>query len=58
MRGLLTALLCWASAHLVLPSRRWRPRWGDLGFALLVVGLLAGAYLLRWWWDVPPPKQF
>ena len=22
--GLLTALLCWLSAHLVLPNRRWR----------------------------------
>src|SRR5690606_22964953 len=38
--GLLTTLLCWFSSHLALPSRRWRPRWSDLGFALALAGLL------------------
>ena len=56
--GLLTALLCWVGAHLVLPNRRWRPRWSDLGFLLVVTGLLALAYFTRTWWHIPAPKQF
>lgn len=56
--ALLTALLCWLSAHLVLPNRRWRPRWSDLGFLLLVAGLVAAAYLTRAWWSIPAPQQF
>lgn len=56
--ALLTALLCWASAHLMLSNRRWRPRWSDLGFVLLVGGLLALASLSRAWWYVLPPPQF
>ena len=56
--GLLTVILCWVSAHTVRPSRRWRLRWGDLGFALLVLAFLVGAYLARGWWAVPGPNQF
>lgn len=56
--ALLTVLLCWASAHLVLPNRRWRPRWSDLGFALLTAAIGAGIYLSRGWWYVLPPPQF
>lgn len=56
--ALLTTLLCWLSAHLVLPNRRWRPRWGDLGFLLLVAGLLGAAYLGQGWWNIPAPRQF
>ncbi len=56
--GLLTTLLCWLSTHLVLPNRRWRPRWSDLGFLLVVVGFLAVAYLTQGWWHIPAPKQF
>jgi ABC-type transport system involved in multi-copper enzyme maturation permease subunit len=56
--GLLTALLCWLSAHMVLPNRRWRLRWSDLGFLLLVVAILVVAYLTQSWWHIPPPKQF
>jgi hypothetical protein len=56
--GLLTLLLCWVSAHLVLPNRRWRLRWSDLGFLLLMAGLLALIYLSQSWWHVAAPKQF
>lgn len=56
--GLLTVLLCWVSAHLVLPHRRWRPRWSDLGFAATVAAILALVYLTRSWWYVLPPQQF
>lgn len=56
--GLLTLLICWASSHLVLPARRWRPRWSDLGFAGLVLAAVAGIVASRAWWDVPPPPQF
>jgi ABC-2 type transport system permease protein len=56
--ALLTALLCWLSAHLVLPRRRWRPRWNDLGFALLVAGLLVIGWLSRSWWQIMPPAAF
>ncbi len=56
--SLLTVFLCWISSHLVLPNRRWRPRWSDLGFALLLAALLAGGYLTQSWWNVPPPAQF
>jgi ABC-type transport system involved in multi-copper enzyme maturation permease subunit len=55
---LLTALLCWVSSHLVLPSRRWRPRWGDLGFLVVVVGLGVLVLATRSWWDIPAPRQF
>lgn len=55
---LLTALLCWLSSHLVLPRHRWRPRWSDLGFALLVAGLIAAALLSRSWWYIEPPRPF
>jgi ABC-2 type transport system permease protein len=56
--ALLTVLLCWLSAHLVLPSRRWRPRWSDLGFLLLLAGLVAVAYLTESWWNIPAPRPF
>jgi ABC-type transport system involved in multi-copper enzyme maturation permease subunit len=55
--ALLTTLLCWASAHLVLPHRRWRPRWGDLGFVAALAGLLLLAYMSRGWWHVPAPES-
>lgn len=55
--ALLTVVLCWLSAHLVLPHRRWRPRWGDLGFVLLVAAIGATIVLTRWWWEVLPPVQ-
>lgn len=54
---ILTTLLCWMSAHLVLPNRRWRPRWSDLGFLLLLGGLLGLAYLTRNWWYLEAPIQ-
>lgn len=54
---LLTVLLCWLSAHMVLPSRRWRPRWSDLGFLALAAGLTALMLLTRWWWAVPAPRM-
>ncbi len=53
--GLLTVLLCWISAHLVLPRRRWRPRRSDVSFALLLLALLLLAWLVREWWYVLPP---
>lgn len=56
--ALLTTLLCWLSAHLALPSRRWRPRWSDLGFALALGALLALTWISRGWWYVIPPPQF
>lgn len=56
--GLLTLLLCWLSAHLVLPNRRWHPRWSDLGFLLLVAGMAALIYLTRGWWNIPAPRPF
>ena len=55
--GLLTLILCWLSTHLVLPFRRWRPRWSDLGFLLMLVGLLALAYITRGWWNIAAPGQ-
>lgn len=56
--ALLTALICWLSAHLVLPNRRWRPRWSDLGFLALVLALGAAAYLSSAWWHIAAPRQF
>jgi len=52
---LLTTLLCWLSAHMMLPNRRWRPRWSDLGFAAAVAGLVALAWFTRSWWYIAPP---
>lgn len=54
--ALLTTLLCWFSTHLVLPQRRWRPRWTDLGFLLMVLGLIGLAYATKGWWLVMPPS--
>lgn len=54
---LITVLLCWLSAHLVLPRRRWRPRWSDLGFLLVTIGIIAIAWYLRSWWYILPPLQ-
>jgi ABC-type transport system involved in multi-copper enzyme maturation permease subunit len=51
----LTLLLCWAGSHLVLARRRWRPRWSDLLFLLLLAGCVALAWQLRGWWLVLPP---
>jgi ABC-type transport system involved in multi-copper enzyme maturation permease subunit len=56
--GLATVLLCWLSAHLVLPHRRWRPRWSDLGFLLAAAALLALVVLTRAWWHIPAPRPF
>jgi ABC-type transport system involved in multi-copper enzyme maturation permease subunit len=56
--ALLTLLLCWLSAHMVLPNRRWRPRWSDLGFAALTLALLALIIMTQAWWLVEAPKQF
>lgn len=53
---LLTVVLYWISSHLVLPHRRWRPRWSDLGFLLLLVGIGALIWLVRGWWLVLPPS--
>jgi ABC-2 type transport system permease protein len=54
---LLTVLLCWLSSHLVLPNRRWRPRWSDLGFLALAAALLLVMAATRWWWAVPAPRM-
>ncbi|MFV9507331.1 MAG: ABC transporter permease [Oscillochloridaceae bacterium umkhey_bin13] len=51
-----TVLLGWFSAHLALPSRRWRLGWSDLGFALALAGLLGLALLTRSWWYIPAPQ--
>lgn len=52
----LTVLLGWITTHLALPMRRWRPRWSDLGFIVLLVGIGWTAYLTRsWWYILPPP---
>lgn len=53
--ALLTTALYWISSHLVLPRRRWHPRWSDLGFALLLLGGVAFAWIVREWWFVLPP---
>ncbi|NJP05305.1 MAG: ABC transporter permease subunit [Chloroflexaceae bacterium] len=50
----LTLLLCWISSHLILPRRRWQPRWSDLSFALLLLALGVLAVLLAPWWYVLP----
>lgn len=55
--SLLTVLLCWISSHLVLPRRRWRPRWGDLSFLLLLAGLMVLFLLVRDWWYVLPVQM-
>jgi ABC-2 type transport system permease protein len=55
--ALLTTLLCWGSTHLALPQRRWRPRWSDLGFLLMVLGMLGLAYATQSWWLTLPPSQ-
>lgn len=52
---LLVLLLGWIAAHLVLPRRRWLPRWSDLGFLLAIGGLLAFAWYAHDWWLVVPP---
>jgi ABC-type transport system involved in multi-copper enzyme maturation permease subunit len=53
---LLTLLLCWLSSHMVLPNRRWRPRWGDLLFLALTAALMTTIALTQWWWRVAPPQ--
>jgi ABC-2 type transport system permease protein len=53
---LLTLLLGWLSAHLVLPYQRWRPRWSDLVLLLLIVGFVVVGYVTRGWWLVPAPS--
>jgi ABC-2 type transport system permease protein len=53
--ALLTVLCIWFSTHLVLSRRRWRPRWSDLGFALLVLGLLTLSWFSRSWWQIAAP---
>ncbi len=55
--ALLTVLLSWATAHLMLPVRRWRTRWSDLGFALLLLAIALVAYVWRDWWQVAPPRM-
>jgi ABC-type transport system involved in multi-copper enzyme maturation permease subunit len=55
--ALLTVLLGWISAHTALPYQRWRPRWSDLVFFLLALGLIVVGYLTRTWWFVPVPDQ-
>jgi ABC-type transport system involved in multi-copper enzyme maturation permease subunit len=52
---LLTLVLGWLSAHLVLPRRRWWPRFFDLGFMLLLALGVGLAYLTRNWWYLAPP---
>jgi ABC-2 type transport system permease protein len=56
--SLLTVLLCWASSHLVLPNRRWRLRWSDLGFLGAVLVIASLAFFTQNWWHVPAPRQF
>jgi ABC-2 type transport system permease protein len=51
----ITVLLSWIASHMVLPRRRWLPRWSDLGFLLLVAGLGAAFWFSRAWWFVAPP---
>ncbi|MGQ9926015.1 MAG: ABC transporter permease [Chloroflexaceae bacterium] len=55
--GLLTVLLSWATAHLMWPGRRWRPRRSDLGFVLLLLIIGLAAYVSRDWWHVVPPRM-
>ncbi|MEF3273754.1 MAG: ABC transporter permease [Chloroflexus sp.] len=52
---LLTFVLLWISSHCALPTRRWWPRWSDLGFAAAVgaIALLIW-WRIDWWWIVPP----
>ncbi len=52
---LLTMLLYWFTTHLVLPRGRWRLRWSDLGFAVLIGGLVMFIWLVRHWWFIEPP---
>lgn len=49
----LTLLLCWISSHLILPRRRWWPRWTDLGFLISLAAFGVLIYMLRSWWYVP-----
>lgn len=53
---LLTLLLCWLGTHLVLPRRRWQPRWADVGFALVLGAGVGLAWLTRAWWLVLLPQ--
>lgn len=53
---LLTLALCWVGTHLVLPRRRWQPRWSDVGFALLVAAAIGLAWLSRVWWLILLPQ--
>jgi hypothetical protein len=52
---LITLALCWLASHLVRIRNRWRPTWGDLGFALAMVAAAFAALATRWWWLVTPP---
>lgn len=54
--AILTVLLVWITAHLILPGRRWRPRWSDLGFVALLLAMGLAAYFWRDWWHVAPPR--
>lgn len=53
--SVLTVGMAWLCTHLVLPTRRWRPRWSDLGFGLAVL-VLGGVLLIsREWWMLSVP---
>lgn len=54
---ILTVALYWISTHLVLPRRRWIPRWSDVTFAVLLALLIGGTWLTRDWWRVLPPPS-
>jgi ABC-type transport system involved in multi-copper enzyme maturation permease subunit len=53
---MITLLLCWIGTHLVLPRRRWQPRWSDVGFALAFAIWLGLAWFAQDWWLVLLPQ--
>lgn len=52
---LVTLVLGWVSAHMVLPYKRWRFRRSDVLFVMLLTALVVGGVLTRQWWLVPAP---
>ncbi len=56
--SILIVIIGWISGHMVLPRRRWHPRWSDLGFSILLAALAGLAWWSRSWWYILPPPMF
>jgi ABC-type transport system involved in multi-copper enzyme maturation permease subunit len=57
--GLGTFILLWICSHLALPTRKWQPRWSDLGFVVVIGAIALVMWVtVEWWWIVPPVEPW